>query len=365
MERIRSDCFIIGGGVAGLALAQSLVKQYKNIFLIDKNKSLGQEISSRNSEVIHAGIYYKKCSLKAKLCVEGKNLLYDYLIQRHVPFIKCGKFIVSVSDQETEKLNEIKNNAEECGVEDLVFNSNELKKYPFINFAEALYSPSSGIFDSQSFMLSLRNEFEQDGGIVLLGNECLKIEKNAKGLEITVEDKNTREIFIVETNLLINSAGLNAVKIANELYGEEKFTNKFLKGEYYNYQGKEKLDHLIYPIPTENSLGLHATIDLGKGIRFGPSAYLTKDIEYSHKNSEKEFFLKTVQSYWPSIKKEDFSPAYSGIRPNVEGLEDFLIDFEVGVESSFINILGYASPGLTSSLALAKYIKCQLRNLDI
>jgi L-2-hydroxyglutarate oxidase LhgO len=365
MEKIRSDCLIIGGGVAGLAIAQSLVKRYKNIFLLEKNNSLGQEVSSRNSEVIHAGIYYKKNSLKAKLCVEGKNLLYDYLIQRDLPFFKCGKFIVSVSDQETEKLNEIKDNAEECGVEDLAFNSTELKKYPFINFSEALYSPSSGIFDSQSFMMSLRDEFEQDGGIVLLGNECLKVEKGAKGLGVTVQDKNTGETFIIETNLLINSAGLNAVKIANELYGEEKFTNNFLKGEYYNYQGKEKLDHLIYPIPTENSLGLHATIDLGKGIRFGPSAYLTNDIEYSHKNSEKEFFFKTVQSYWPLIKKEDFSPAYSGIRPNVKGLEDFLIDFGTSVESSFVNVLGYASPGLTSSLALAKYINSKLRDFDI
>ena len=365
MEKIRSDCLIIGGGVAGLAIAQSLVKQYKNIFLLEKNKSLGHEISSRNSEVIHAGIYYKKGSLKAKLCVEGKSLLYEYLIQRDLPFVKCGKFIVSVSDQETEKLNEIKDNAEACGVEDLIFNNTELKKYPFINFSEALYSPSSGIFDSQSFMMSLRNEFEQDGGIILLGNECLKIDKSAKGLEIKVQDKNTGEIFIIETSLLINSAGLNAAKIANELYDKERFINNFLKGEYYSYKGKEKLDHLIYPIPTENSLGLHATIDMGAGIRFGPSAYLTKDIDYSHKKSEKKLFLKTVQSYWPSIKLEDFSPAYSGIRPNVEGLEDFLIDFGVIGGNSIVNVLGYASPGLTSSLALAKYIKSQLHDLDI
>ena len=365
MDKILSDCLIIGGGVAGLAIAQSLVKQYKNIFLIEKNKSLGLEVSSRNSEVIHAGIYYKKGSLKAKLCVEGKSLLYDYLIQRDLPFIKCGKFIVSVSDQETEKLNEIKDNAEECGVEDLIFNNTELKKYPFINFSEALYSPSSGIFDSQSFMMSLRNEFERDGGIILLGNQCLKIEKSSKGLEVTVQDKNTGEIFIIETNLLINSAGLNAAKIANELYDKKRFSNKFLKGEYYSYKGKEKLDHLIYPIPTENSLGLHATIDMGAGIRFGPSAYLTKDINYSHKKSEKKLFLKTVQSYWPSIKLEDFSPAYSGIRPNVEGLEDFLIDFGAIGENSIVNVIGYSSPGLTSSLALAKYIKSQLYDFNV
>ena len=155
MERIQSDCLIIGGGVAGLAIAQSLVKQYKNVFLIEKNNSLGQEVSSRNSEVIHAGIYYKKNSLKAKLCIEGKHLLYDYLNKNRLPFKKCGKFVVSVSDQETKKLHEIKKNALECGVEDLEFNNSGLLKYPFIKFSEALYSPSSGIFDSQSFMMSL------------------------------------------------------------------------------------------------------------------------------------------------------------------------------------------------------------------
>jgi len=365
MERIQSDCLIIGGGVAGLAIAQSLVKQYKNVFLIEKNNSLGQEVSSRNSEVIHAGIYYKKNSLKAKFCVEGKHLLYDYLNKNRLPFKKCGKFIISVNDQETKKLHEIKNNALECGVEDLEFNNSELLEYPFIKFSEALYSPSSGIFDSQSFMMSLKNEFEQNGGLVLLRNISLKIEKSATGFEVIVEDKNTGEIFIIETNLLINSSGLNAARIANDYYGEEKFTNKFIKGEYYSYQGKEQLGHLIYPLPTENSLGLHATLDLGKGIRFGPSAYLTNDIHYSLDKNNKDLFLKKIQSYWPSIIKEDLLPAYSGIRPILEGQDDFLIDFSGNTGGLLVNVLGYASPGLTSSLALAKYIKSNISNIGI
>ena len=360
MERIQSDCLIIGGGVAGLAIAQSLVKQYKNVFLIEKNNSLGQEVSSRNSEVIHAGIYYKKNSLKAKLCIEGKHLLYDYLNKNRLPFKKCGKFVVSVSDQETKKLHEIKKNALECGVEDLEFNNSGLLKYSFIKFSEALYSQSSGIFDSQSFMMSLKNEFEQYGGIVLLRNINLKIEKSTTGFDVLVEDKNTGEIFIVETNLVINSSGLNAARIANDYYGEEKFQNKFIKGEYYSYQGKERLGHLIYPLPTENSLGLHATLDLGKGIRFGPSAYLTNDIHYSLDENKKDLFLKKIQSYWPSIRKENLLPAYSGIRPLLDGQDDFLIDFSENTESLFVNVLGYASPGLTSSLALAKYIKSKI-----
>ena len=358
MERIRSDCLIIGGGIAGLAIAKSLVKRYKNIFLIEKNKSLGQEVSSRNSEVIHAGIYYKKDSLKAKLCVEGKKLLYDYLTHRDIPFVKCGKFIVSNSYDETKKLTEIKDNAQECGVEDLEFNNTELKKYPFITFSEALYSPSSGIFDSQRFIMSLKDEFEQDGGIVILGNECLNIEKDSKGLEVTIHDKNTGEKFIIETNLLINGAGLNAVTIANELHGEEKFANKFLKGEYYNYQGKEKLDHLIYPIPEEAGLGVHLTIDLNGQARFGPDVEWIDKIEYDVDSSRAGKFYHAIRNYWPDLKDDTLIPGYSGIRPKLKGeglpAMDFVFSDPLthGVQG-LVNLFGIESPGLTSSLVIA------------
>ena len=360
MERYNTDCLIIGGGVSGLAIGSNLAKHFDNIFIVERNNLLGQETSSRNSEVIHAGIYYKKDSLKSRLCIEGKRLLYKYLEERGIQHMRCGKFIISNSDVQTNKLEDILENANSCGVHDLKFDNSIKESYPFIRSKESLFSPSTGIFDSHSFMNSLRNDFEQEKGTVLLGNECLSIESNGKGFEILIHDKNTKERFILETKYLINCAGINATQIANSIYEEEKFKNKYIKGEYYTYQGKEKINHLIYPTPTQYSIGLHVTIDLGRGIRFGPSAYEISEIDYSQSEDRKSKFHQSVQSYWPGLKEEDLSPGYTGIRPNLEGEDDFVIDIEDLDGAVIVNVLGYASPGLTSSLALSKLVESRL-----
>jgi len=362
MERYNADCLIIGGGVSGLAIGSRLAKRFENIFIVERNSSLGQETSSRNSEVIHAGIYYKKDSLKSRLCIEGKRMLYDYLQERKIQHMRCGKFIISTTDEETEKLEKIFENANFCGVHDLKFDNSIKDSYPFIYSKESLFSPSTGIFDSHSFMNSLRNDFEQEKGTVLLGNECLSIESNGKGFEILIHDKKTKEKFILETKYLINCAGINATQIANSIYEEEKFKNKYIKGEYYTYQGKEKLNHLIYPTPTQYSIGLHVTIDLGKGIRFGPSAYEISEIDYSQSEDRKSEFHQSVQAFWPGLKEEDLSPGYAGIRPTLEGLDDFVVDVEDFNGAVIISVLGYASPGLTSSLALSKLVESRLVN---
>ena len=363
MEKYNIDCLIVGGGIAGLSIARKISSKYKSTFLIEKNHLLGQETSSRNSEVIHAGIYYKPDSLKAKLCVEGKLMLYEYLKEKKIDYMNCGKSIISTSEQETNDLLTIKKNSEDCGVLDLEFNNSKMKDYPFIRFKDSLYSPSSGIFDSHTFINSLRYEFEYNGGEVLLGNEFLAIEPGSNFLEVLINDNNSKGSFLVNTPLVINCAGLGAVNIANSLYNKEKYKNKFVKGEYYNYQGKEELSHLIYPVPTKLSAGLHVTIDLGEGIRFGPSAYEVNEKDYSIKLDKKKEFLKTVQSYWPSIKEEQLSPGFSGIRPTLEGKEDFVIDINEINNSLMVNILGYASPGLTSSLALSKHVESKIDNV--
>jgi L-2-hydroxyglutarate oxidase LhgO len=362
MERYNADCLIIGGGVSGLAIGSSLAKRFENIFIVERNSSLGQETSSRNSEVIHAGIYYKKDSLKSKLCIEGKRMLYDYLEERKIQHMRCGKFIISTTDEETEKLENIFKNAQSCGVDDLKFDNSIKESYPFIRSKESLFSPSTGIFDSHSFMSSLRNDFEQEKGTVLLSNECLSVESNGKGFEILIHDKKSQEKFILQTKHLINCAGINATQIANDLYEEEKFKNKYIKGEYYTYQGKEKLNHLIYPTPTQYSIGLHVTIDLGKGIRFGPSAYEISEIDYSQSEEMKSEFHQSVQAFWPGLKEEDLSPGYAGIRPTLEGEDDFVVDVEDFNGAVIVNVLGYASPGLTSSLALSKLVESRLVN---
>jgi L-2-hydroxyglutarate oxidase LhgO len=363
MEKYKIDCLVIGGGVSGLAIARKLTNSYEDIFLVEQNNQVGMETSSHNSEVIHAGIYYPQNSLKAKLCVKGKNLLYEYLEERNINYQRCGKFILATSSSETEDLLKIKNNAEECGVKDLEFNNSSINQYSFLRFQDSLFSPSTGIFDSHGYMQSLKNDFEGNGGSILLGNKCLKIEANSESFEVLIMDIKSKEEFLVETKYIINCAGLEAASIANSLYEEEKFKLKLIKGEYYSYQGKEKLKHLIYPLPKANSLGVHATIDLGKGIKFGPSAYEVEEIDYSISDIEKANFYKSVKTYWPSIDIESLSPDYSGIRAIVDGPKDFILDVNNFDESVLISILGYVSPGLTASMALANHIEEKLQSV--
>ena len=353
LEKFEVDCLVIGGGVSGIAIARELCSRFDSIFLVERNHQIAQETSSRNSEVIHAGMYYDQGSLKSKLCLKGKELLYDYLKERKIEFNRCGKYILSSTDQESETLNSIYENGLTCGVDDLTYDDSLKSKYPFLEYKESIFSPSTGIFDSHSFIHSLSRDFQSAGGNIILGNETLNINESSKGLEVLVEDKNSRNQFLVITKALVNSAGLNAIHIANLINEKNTYKEEFVKGEYYIYQGKERLENLIYPTPTENSLGLHATIDLGKGIRFGPSAYVVDEIDYSLSIDQKSHFLKAVQSYWPGIREQDLTPGYSGIRPKLQGERDFVVDSGSVSNNQYVNVLGYASPGLTSSLALA------------
>ena len=254
--------------------------------------------------------------------------------------------------EESEQLYRIYKNGLDCGVDDIFYDNTLKTEYPFINYQESIFSPSTGIFDSHSYIRALSSDFEVQGGNILLGNEVIDINHSSKGFEVLISDNNIKNQFIVHCRTLINAAGTKAAEIANQIR-QRNLSAGVHKGEYYTYQGKEKLNHLIYPTPTKNSLGLHATIDLGKGIRFGPSAYEVNQIDYSVSLNQKKQFASAVQSYWPSIKEEDLTPGYSGIRPRVKNLDDFLIDSGEIDDDRFVNVLGYASPGLTSSLAMA------------
>ncbi len=362
MEKFETKCLIIGGGVAGIAIARSLSKEFKDIYLIEKNNSLGLETSSRNSEVIHAGIYYQPNSLKSKLCLRGKNLLYEYLSKNNISFNKCGKLIVSSNESEAESLDKIKNNAFECGIDDLSFDTQIIKQYPFLKSHTSLFSPSTGIFDSGSFISSLEREFEKNGGTILFGNKCMSVEKEDSFFNIHVIDLNNNIEFIIQTKTLINAAGISSVEIANSILEEKKYQVDYIKGDYYNYKGKEKLEHLIYPLPGKDSLGIHATIDLGKGIRFGPSAYKVESEDYSINSDKKEDFYNSVISYWPKLKREDLLPDYSGIRAKIKNFDDFEIKINNIDDKIIVNILGYISPGLTSSLALGEYIQSAMKD---
>ncbi len=356
MDKYEVDCLVIGGGVAGLASAKFLAKEFKKTYLIERNNYLGMETSSRNSEVIHAGIYYKKNSLKSELCLRGKKMLYQYLAEKNINFNNCGKYIVATNEIECEKLEEIRLNAVDCGLEDLVYEPNLKRIYPFLNVQNSIFSPSSGIFDSHEYFKSLEKDFCDEGGMVLFGNECLEIEEINDYFEVKIKDLNNDLTYILQTKVLINAAGIHSAEIAKLIDKKRKIEIQYIKGEYYNYSGKEKINHLIYPVPGELSLGLHATIDLGSGIKFGPSALETKELSYQVEEKNKMDFVKSLQKYWPSMKESNLSPNYSGIRAKVRGAEDFGLEITDKKNKIAINILGFISPGLTASMALGEKI---------
>tara|TARA_B100001750_G_C15512598_1_gene604713 strand:- start:2118 stop:3224 length:1107 start_codon:yes stop_codon:yes gene_type:complete len=363
METVYSDCLIIGGGVTGLALGRQIAPKFNNVFLIEKNPSLAEETSSRNSEVIHAGIYYEKDSLKSTLCIDGKNLLYKYLNDKNISYNKCGKFILATDEKESEKLDQLMQNAMSCGVDDLFFDSKLLKsEYPFLNFIEAIYSPSSGIFDSHLYIQALTADFEAEGGHIILNNQYKQISSIQDTIQVVVQDKSSDEYYLIKTHLLINAAGLNSVDIYNSFIEntDEHIIPKYFKGDYYSYNGKEKINHLIYPMPEDHGLGIHATIDLEGNIRFGPNAYEIDVIDYDINSDNKEIFSENIRRYWPKINTSSLNPSYSGIRSKLEKEDDYLIKTTQFSGSILISILGYESPGLTASLALSEYIHEQV-----
>ena len=356
METFQTDCLTLGGGVAGLASTAKVSRYIKNCILVEKNNFLAQETSSRNSEVIHAGIYYPENSLKSKLCITGKQLLYEYLQERKIKHNKCGKFILSSSDEETEKLHNLRENAINSDVKDLTFDNKAIEDYNFLLYEESLFSPSTGVFDSHKFMKSLEADIKSNDGIILVGNKVEKVEKEKESFEVLIKDVNNNIEFIIKTKIIINCLGLEAINLSNLLCEEERYKLKLLKGDYYSYSGKEKLSHLVYPLPKKLSLGAHVTIDLGRGIKFGPSAYEVNKIDYSINDSNKLAFLDSIRTYWPSVEDSQINPSYSGIRPLIEGKDDFIIERHFFDDNILIDVLGYASPGLTSSLATANYV---------
>ena len=278
----------------------------------------------------------------------------DYLV------VGGGAAGMATAALEEKKLIDIYNNGMECGVTDLVIDHDDINDYEFLNFRTSVFSPSTGVFDSHHFIQSLKSEFDDNDGLLLVGNELKSIDYVKDSFEVLINDLNNKTEFVIRTKRIVNSAGLNTYKIINELKGTDQYIPKYMKGEYYSYGGKQKLNHLIYPIPGEYSLGIHATIDLGHGIRFGPSSYEVTNLDYQVSFDHRGSFFESIKGYWPDINIEELEPSYSGIRPLLNDIDDFLIDQINFDDSSMISILGYASPGLTSSLALAEKVADQI-----
>ncbi len=371
----KADIIIVGAGVIGLSIARELSKTYTDIFVLERNSSFGQETSSRNSEVIHAGIYYPRDSLKAKTCVEARQLLYEFCSENKIPYKKIGKLIVAINSGETKDLEELFRQGLRNGVTDLrLLSKNEIKKIePHIETERAIYSPSTGILDSHSFMKNLVWQFESNHGQIAYNTELVGIDKKKDGFEVSVKDRK-EEIFKFFARTLINCAGLNSDKIA-ALAGllKDEYKLKYCKGDYFRVHNHKArfINRLIYPVPKEDrpGLGIHATLDLAGGLRLGPDDEYVKKIDYNVDESKKEIFYESVRQFLPFIKLEDLAPDTSGIRPKLQGPQENFRDFIIKDEtdnslSGLINLIGIESPGFTASISIAKMVKEMILSLQ-
>lgn len=367
MEKV--DAIIIGAGVVGLAIAAKLSHSLNNVLVIDKNASFGEETSSRNSEVIHAGIYYPQHSLKAKLCVQGKEQLYDYCKDRNIPHQRLGKLLVAHGDAEEKCLEQTIKQAALNGVTDLIWlNKSELKKSnPELKATAALLSPSTGIIDVHSYMQALLTELEQNKGQFVGKTTFVKAEKYDGNFVVTLNSQG--EVMQLHCNYLINAGGLHSTKVADNIIGLEKqYIPKlhYCRGHYFSYQGKSPFTQLIYPVPEAHGLGIHASLDIGGQLKFGPDTQYIDDIDYQVSTELKAKFVTAIQRYYPSLDSDRLQPAYSGIRPKLEGPNDEFKDFIIQGEKvhglkGLVNLFGIDSPGLTSSLAIAEYVSKKLQ----
>ncbi len=365
---------IIGAGVVGLAVAAELSKFHKGVMVLEKHKSFGQETSSRNSEVVHSGIYYPEGSLKAKLCVEGRELLYNYCIKHNILFNKCGKLIVATDKKEAEQLPAILKQSQKNGVSDghFIDKQQAYDMEPNVLAVSALYFPSTGIVDSHGLMKQLETEAVINGAEMAYNNSVVSVTKEDNYYRICV--KEDEGDFSFTTNYVINAAGLNSDIISNSTgFINPDYKLHYWKGEYFAIgNGKHKMvSRLVYPVPQLNitGLGVHATIDLNGGLKLGPNTvYLPDKIpEYSVDSSHLKDFMASAGRFLPFLEENDLHPDQSGIRPKLQKPGDPVRDFIIKDEGDnglpgFINLLGIESPGLTASLAIGKMVSGIISN---
>ncbi len=349
------ECVVIGAGIIGLAIAKSLSNKGFEVLLIEKNKSFGQETSSRNSGVIHAGIYYENNSIKSQLCLQGNKLLYNYANSRKINFKKCGKLIIAKNINEESKLLKIKSKAQRNGVELIYKNQKEAQKIePRLNCYSALLSESSGIIDSYELMWNFLIDIESNGGKLIFNSEVESINPRNDRIDFFIDDNNK-----YSTKLLINSAGLQSHILASKIKDFNKSyipQVKYNKGSYLKLVGKPPFKKLIYPLPTQNGLGIHSTTNLQNQTIFGPDDEQVKTINYDFKNSTHKKFENSIKDFWPEIIDREIQFDYSGIRTKVPGNDFIIQDHNHHGIPGIINLFGIESPGLTSSLAIGEFV---------
>lgn len=360
MEEI--DCAVIGAGVVGLAVARALALAGREVLVLESEGAIGTGTSSRNSEVIHAGIYYPQGSLKAKLCVEGKELLYAYAAERGVPHRRCGKLIVATSPGQADQLEAIRVKAAANGVGDLALLTAQqaVALEPQLHCVAALHSPSTGIVDSHALMLSLLGDLENAGGMLALKSSITRAECGAGAVVLIAEDGTA-----LRCRSVVNAAGLGAPALARCFEGllpSAVPVAHFAKGNYFTLSGRAPFGRLVYPVPEPGGLGVHLTIDLGGQAKFGPDVqWVSSPDDLVVDPTRGDGFYAEVRKYWPALPDGALMPGYAGMRPKISGpgepAADFMIDGpdSHGVQG-LVNLFGIESPGLTSSLAIGRHV---------
>jgi L-2-hydroxyglutarate oxidase LhgO len=361
MERV--DCVVIGAGVVGLAVARALALASREVIMLEAAGAIGTETSSRNSEVIHAGIYYPPGSAKSAMCVRGRQLLYRYCEEHGVAHRRCGKLIVATSAQQIATLHRIQTQAAANGVTDLrLLSADEARAMePALRCVAALHSPSTGIIDSHGLMLAYQGEAEDGGAMLALHSPVEGGEIEAGGI---VLDVGGAEPMRICARSVVNSAGLMAQRVAASLRGfppAKVPPCHYAKGNYYSLAARSPFTRLIYPVPEAAGLGVHLTLDLAGQTRFGPDVEWIEEIDYDVDLRRADGFYRAIRDYWPGLRDGQLVPGYAGIRPKLDGpgkpASDFLIQgpAEHGVQG-LVNLFGIESPGLTASLALAEHV---------
>jgi len=359
------ECVVIGAGVVGLAIAARLAEAGREVLILEREASIGQITSARNSEVIHAGIYYPKGSLKARMCVAGKQLLYRYCAQRHINHRQCGKLIVATSQTQVLELESIERKAKANGVNDLILlsQSDAQVMEPELNCLAALHSPSTGIIDSHGLMVSLLGDAENRGAVLATHAPVESIARNNADNSYMLQVGGD-EPMQLSTRWLVNSAGHGACRLAGTLEGlsaQYQPAAVLIKGNYFRLSAPAPFTRLVYPVPEVGGLGVHITIDLAGQARFGPDVEHIEKENYAVDPARADGFYAAVRKYWPGLPDDSLAPDYSGIRPKVSVQNNVYADFLIQSPvdhglPGLINLFGIESPGLTSSLAIAEHV---------
>lgn len=366
------DCAVIGAGAVGLACAAAFAQAGASVVVLEADKIPGSGNSSRNSEVIHAGLYYPTGSLKHRLCVDGRRLLYAFLDDMQVPYSKCGKLVVATTTDEEVGTEQLLTRAQTNGVEGVALLSSDAvsKLEPEVDAVSALWSPETGIFDSHSYMLALIAQIEAAEGIIVYRSPVERIVPQSVGFDVLVGGA---EPCALKVGKVINSAGLKAPDIARATEGlaPEHIPEQWMaKGSYFGLVGRGPFSRLIYPAPVDGGLGVHSTLDLSGRIRFGPdvewlsSSTAPDQVAYEVDADRAESFYAAIRRYWPGLSDGALVPDYAGCRPKLSAPGEPPADFDLQFSAThglpgLVNLFGIESPGLTASLAIAQMVQRQ------